>query len=160
MSYDARKWAAQFSERRRRWVRWTLPLGILGFLTAAAIQIAIPEQRQAWAWLAWAIGAAGFFSILASPFQRAAWVRYGEPSPYDERELAALREGRTVGFGIMTCAAVMMTIWGSVAATNPIPFPHSSMQWISVMYVLLYTALALPALVAEWRVPFPPAGDE
>lgn len=162
MAYDFEQWVeASIAERRYRWVRWTLAIGAAGLIVWALLAFAGADPDASWPGLVRLIAIGGMLTMLASPFNRAAWRTPKRHAPtYDERERMVLLRARAEAYGWLSAVLLLAVTWCAIGARLGWPMPQTGENWVSLVTPVALAIVSLPILIAEWRTPFPPASEQ
>ena len=154
--YDPRRWHAGTMKRRprRRETRWTMLLG-LGLVAAAPVIDLLKPGA----------GVMPLFSLLfvacsMSPFTREAFLVDKGFAAFDEFERQALLMALRRAYLVDMVLIVALFGWLSAGQRLGWPIPHLAHQWFTLGGALLIVMAALPALIAEWTVPFPDVEEQ
>jgi hypothetical protein len=162
MAYDFEQWVeASIAERRYRWVRWTLAIGMAGLIVWALLIFAGTGPDASWPGLMRLIAIGGMLTMLVSPFNRAAWRTPKNRTPsYDERERMVLLRARAEAYGWLSAVLLLAVTWCAAGAPRGWPMPRTGGEWVSLVPPVALAIISLPILIAEWRTPFPPAAEQ
>ena len=159
MDYDSRRWTGRYApgEAPPGWsrpyrshsLRWTLLAIIALTLALAIVQVRFDIGE----------GIAPMFvaglSVAAgrSPFAR------GRGRDYDEFERQALMQAHRRAYAAISTLAVLAMAWCAVASRYHWPMPDGFWDWATWVAALLIVASNLPAMLAEFAIPFPDQED-
>jgi hypothetical protein len=156
--YDPRRWFEGTMRRRprRRETRWAMLVG-LAFVVVALAAIVIRPGG---------IGPlAPVFVLLTiastmSPFTREAFLTDKGFAAFDEFERQALLMAARRAYLIDMVVVATVFGWLAVGQRLGWPIPQLWDQWLALGAALLLIMAALPALIAEWTVPYPDVEDQ
>lgn len=154
--YDPRKWHAEIMKRRprRRETRWVMLLGLMFVVLGPAIDLAKPGGASL---------TPSFMLLIVgssmSPFTRQAFLVDKGFASFDEFERQALLMALRRAYLMMLALIVALFAWLSAGQRLGWPIPATAHQWFTLGGALVIVLAALPALIAEWTVPFPDAED-
>lgn len=154
--YDPRRWHEQALKRRprRREARWVMLFGLLFVVAWPVLDLMTPGVNATPLLMLLIVGS------TLSPFTREVFLMDKGFAAFDEFErqamLMALRRAYLIALSIMAALFAWLAVgqrWGWL-------LPHLAHQWFTLGGALMVTLASLPALVAEWTVPFPDAEDQ
>lgn len=166
MGYDSRRWTGRYAPGemppefaggrpyRSRSLRWWLFVAVIGSIALAFGQLGLPDDHGVP--VGWFV-AMGIMNLSAgrSPFARGSWSR----GDYDEFERAALMRATQRAYWVVTSLGAGALGWCALATSYGWPMPHRWGDWAVWALALAAVASNLPALFAEWAIPFPTLED-
>ncbi len=167
MGYDSRRWTGRYAPGempaefaggrpyRSQRLRWWLLVAVVVSLGLAIAQIWVPDSHNGLP-VGWFVATA-IMNLPAgrSPFAKGSWSR----GDYDEFERAALMRATLRAYWVVAALGVAALGWCAVATAYRWPMPHRWGDWAVWGLALLAIASNLPALFAEWAIPFPDPED-
>lgn len=155
MSLDFKKWHEEqlLSKPRHPYARWAI-LSFYIITTILTLWLATEKggEERFYAMIFMPLVA----SIAFSPFTALLTPISVLHDRLDEYQRALRDRVQAVSFQIITIAAVLLCIWGWLAADFELPFPQTGRQWLYLQFLFLFSAIVLPVTLAEWMVPFRP----
>lgn len=166
MGHDSRRWTGRYAPGeappefarpyRNRHLRWWLVVAVVGSLALAVGQPLIPDAHGSNLPVGWFVATAMVNVPRGrSPFARSRWSGGG----YDEFEREAVLRATRNAYRVIVVLAVAALGWCAVASAHGLPMPHRWGDWAVWALALAAIASNLPALFAEWAIPFPEPED-
>lgn len=165
MAYDPIAWAQNDldrQQRRRAGMRWALVFGVAMLWILPVVEMIDPGDPDA------LFPPGFFFSVIPlmlatqrSPFARDS-LRFHRASTWipDEFEHAALGQASHRALGVALMLLLAFFGWMTAAAHAGWPVPSLPRQWFALGMAMILTIAMLPALIAEWTIPLPPAAQD
>lgn len=160
--YRPNRWRLDRPDRkvRKRWGRWGLAVGVGVSLTLLVSDtvLNVPAQRSLMPELL-LVELPMLLATNLSPFARDTWLTRRGLEQYDEFERAALSRATLVAYAALFIgiASLLMLLAAALWFGNTVTMtPRLLMLWAMGVVSI---GFCLPALVAEWTVPFPDAED-
>jgi hypothetical protein len=164
---DGKAWGYPTEVKRSRWTRWWLLLVNLILFSSIVhlfrdISIQASDRTMPFAII---------FIVTAfvnrSPF-RHKQMMVSKKIPMssltlkqpDEVETALFAHYNIIAHNISIILVIALFGWIAFAASNQNMLPASWRSWLTVGMAFAGILYIMPTLIAEWRVPFPPKGDE
>ncbi|PVE58099.1 hypothetical protein DC429_08205 [Arthrobacter sp. TPD3018] len=164
MGYDSRRWTGRYAPGemppefgggrpyRSRKLRWWLLVAVIVSVALAVGQMWLPDDHGVP--LGWfVITTAMNVGAGRSPFAKNKW------GDYDEFERGALMRATQRAYWVVTALGAGALGWCATATAYGWPMPHRWGDWAVWGLALAATATNLPALFAEWAIPFPDPED-
>lgn len=167
MGHDSRRWTGRYApgERppefagdrpyRSRHLRWWLLVAVIGSVALGIAQLWLPVGHGGLP-ISWFVATATMsLPSGRSPFAKGSWSL----GDYDEFERAALMRATLRAYWVVTLLGAGALGWCAIASVSGLPMPHRWGDWAVWALALAAIASNLPALFAEFAIPFPDKED-
>jgi hypothetical protein len=168
MGFDSRRWTGRYAPGemppefagarpyRSRHLRWWLLIAVILSIGLAVAQLWMPDGHNGSLPFFWFM-ITGAMNVPAgrSPFAKGSWLL----GNYDEFERMALMRATLHAYRVVAALSVGALAWCAIASACNWQMPHRWQDWAIWALTLVATATNLPALFAEFAIPFPDRED-